>query len=160
MLDLIQKQFAEKIISSHAQCGDETVSVEPQIISALSRFLKQDHGFDLLMDLTVVDYIKETPRFEVVYHFFSTKDFRRLRVKSRVSETKPEIASLYHLYKSANFMEREAFDMYGVIFKGHPNLKRILLYPEFKGFPLRKDYQTAGEQPLVAYLQNVRTNDD
>jgi NADH-quinone oxidoreductase subunit C len=89
-------------------------------------------------------------RFEVVYHLLGLGSMLRVRIKIAVPEHKPEVASLVPLFSSANFMEREVWDMYGISFKGHPDLRRILMYEEFKGHPLRKDYPVQGKQPRVA----------
>jgi len=96
-----------------------------------------------------VDYLGEQPRFEMVYHLYSVGRNRRLRVKARVPEEPAEIDTLTELWSSANWMEREVWDMYGIRFKGHPNLRRLLLYEEFEGHPLRKDYPKERRQPLV-----------
>jgi NADH-quinone oxidoreductase subunit C len=88
-------------------------------------------------------------RFEVVYHFFSLALGRRLRIKVPVEETDPEVDSLTALWGSADWFEREIWDMVGIRFRGHPNLKRLLMYPEFSGHPLRKDYPVSKRQPLI-----------
>ncbi|MDO8730884.1 MAG: NADH-quinone oxidoreductase subunit C [Candidatus Omnitrophota bacterium] len=90
-----------------------------------------------------------TARFEVVYHFFSLPLKRRIRLKVPVEESKPEVDSLVPLWAAANWFEREVWDMYGIRFRGHPDLKRILMYPEFEGHPLRKDYPVNKRQPLI-----------
>ncbi len=100
-------------------------------------FLKKEKGFDVLMDLCGVDYLGEKERFEVVYLFFSTKNLDRVRLKVKTNEKVPSIVSIY---RGADWFEREVYDMYGVIFEGHPNLRRILTGDYFKGHPLRKDY--------------------
>ena len=105
--------------------------------------------FEMLTDLTAVDYLGEQPRFEVVYHFYSVAKNHRLRVKVRVPEDDPVVASAVPYYASANWMEREVFDLYGIRFEGHPDLRRILLYEEFEGHPLRKDYPKEKRQPLL-----------
>ncbi len=91
------------------------------------------------------------PRFALVYHLTSTRLLHRLRVKSRVPEDDPTIASLSGLWPGANWLERETYDLYGIHFKGHPDLRRIYLYDEFVGHPLRKDYGKHDEQPIQAY---------
>ena len=113
--------------------------------------LKADEGFDLLVDVTAVDWPHRTPRFDVVYHFYSTTTFQRARVKTRVDATNPVVESLVPLYGTALFMERECHEMYGITFRGHPDLRPILLYEGVVGHPLRKDYPIRHEQPLVPY---------
>ena len=141
----------DAVEATHAQCGDATALVaRAQITSALS-FLRDDPdcGFDMLTDLCAVDYLGETPRFEVVYHLFSLEKRHRLRVKARVPESEPEIDTATELWPSAGWMEREVFDLYGIRFTGHPDLRRILLYDGFEGHPLRKDYPKERRQPLI-----------
>jgi len=113
--------------------------------------LKQEFGFDIFLDVTAVDWLGQTPRFEVVHHFYSTLHKLRVRLKTRVPEADPTVDSLLPLYGSAAFMERECHDMYGIGFRGNADLRPILLYEGFKGHPLRKDYPKQHEQPLVPY---------
>ncbi len=141
----------EAVLETHAQHGDATARVEAGSIARVAGLLRDDPAlqFEMLTDLTCVDYIGEEPRFEVIYHFYSVARNQRVRVKARVSEEVPELGSLTGLYPSADWMEREVFDLYGVRFAGHPDLRRILLYDEFQGHPLRKDYPKERRQPLV-----------
>lgn len=144
-------RFPDAVRSTHAQHGDATVCVARERILDVLALLRDDAscGFEMLTDLTAVDYLGEEPRFEVVYHLYSVARNHRLRVKARVPADAPVIASACGLYASANWMEREAFDLYGIRFDGHPDLRRILLYDEFEGHPLRKDYPKTKRQPLV-----------
>ncbi len=142
-------EFSGSVQMTHADLGDATALVDPKRIEAVMRFLRDEADFDMLMDLTAVDYLGQTPRFEVVYHLYATGSNQRLRIKARVAEEAAEIASVVALYASANWMEREVFDLYGIRFDGHPDLRRILLYDEFEGYPLRKDYPKERRQPLV-----------
>jgi NADH-quinone oxidoreductase subunit C len=103
----------------------------------------------MLVDLTAVDYLGEKPRFELVYHLLSLEHNHRVRIKARVDEASPEIDTTVPLWAAANWMEREVWDMYGIRFRGHPDLRRILLYEEFEGHPLRKDYPKEKRQPLI-----------
>jgi NADH-quinone oxidoreductase subunit C len=103
----------------------------------------------MLSDVTAVDLLPRAPRFEVVYHLYSVARNHRVRVKAPVPEDDPELHSVEALYASANWMEREVWDMYGIRFAGHPDLRRLLLYEEFEGHPLRKDYAKEKRQPLV-----------
>ena len=144
--------------STHAQVGDATALVQRERVTDVLRFLRDADGleFDMLTDLCAVDYLGhpareagDAPRFEVVYHLYSLRRNRRVRVKAGVPEEPCELPSAHELYASANWMEREVFDLYGIRFTGHPDLRRILLYEEFEGHPLRKDYPTERRQPLV-----------
>ncbi len=136
---------------THARLGDVTARVAPGRLEEVMRFLRDESGleFDMLTDLTAVDYLGQSPRFEVVYHLYSVAQGHRLRIKARVAEEEAEIESLVDLWPSANWMEREVWDLYGIRFRGHPDLRRILLYEEFEGHPLRKDYPMEKRQPLV-----------
>ncbi len=147
----IQERFGDHVIEKHDQLGQDTVVVSKSIIFELARFLRDDPElkYNYLMDLTAVDYYTRKPRFEVVYHFFSLEYNTRVRVKVPVGEPDPEVESLTPLWKIANWLERETFDMFGIKFKNHPDLRRLLLYPEFQGHPLRKDYPITRRQPLV-----------
>ncbi len=120
-------------------------------LTAVARRLRDEFAFDLFLDVTAVDWLGKTPRFEVVYHFYSTTHRVRVRLKVRLAEEEPEVETLTGLYGSAGYMERECHDMYGVVFRGNPDLRPILLYEGFVGYPLRKDYPKQHEQPLVPY---------
>ena len=126
------------------------LEIEPRDLLATVRQLK-DRGYDMLVDVTAVDWPERTPRFDVVYHFYSTTTFERARVKARVGAEDPAIASLTPLYGAAAFLERECHEMYGIVFQGNTDLRPILLYEGFQGHPLRKDYPIGREQPLVRY---------
>ena len=141
----------DAVLDTHAHVGDATACVDPERVVEVARLLRDDSAleFEMLTDVTAVDYLGEEPRFEMVYHFYSVAGNRRLRIKARVTEESAEIESLVDVYASANWMEREVWDLYGIRFKGHPDLRRILLYEEFEGHPLRKDYPKEKRQPLV-----------
>jgi len=113
--------------------------------------LKEECGFDLFLDVTAVDYPEREPRFNVVYHFYSSSHNLRLRLKTQVAESDPTVATLSGLFGSARYMEREVHEMYGIKFSGNDDLRPILLYEGFVGHPLRKDYPIDMEQPIVAY---------
>jgi NADH-quinone oxidoreductase subunit C len=145
------EQLPGAIVTTHAALGDATALVDPDRIVEVARLLRDDGEleFEMLTDVTCVDYLGEEPRFEMVYHFYSVARNHRLRIKARVAEDACEIDSLVALYASANWMEREVWDLYGVRFRGHPDPRRLLLYEEFEGHPLRKDYAKEKRQPLV-----------
>ena len=128
--------------------GEVTVMIPRDSISEVCRVLKFEHGFDMLADLCGADLgPEEDPRFEVNYHLFSTKHYNRLRLKVLLSEDDPMVLTVTTVWKTANWHERETFDMFGVIFEGHPDLKRILLPSDFDGHALRKDYPLRGYEP-------------
>lgn len=157
-LQRVQEKFSQDIIETHAFRGDETVIIPARALRSVAKYLKEtvELDFNILMDLTAVDYlffaggrVQKESRFEVVYHFYSLKHNHRLRLKVPVAEENAEVETLCDLWPSANWYEREVWDMFGIRFKGHPNLKRILMYEEFKGHALRKDYPFNKRQPLI-----------
>lgn len=121
-----------------------------RILTTVER-LKDDYGFDLFLDVTAVDYPEREPRFELVYHFYSSRYKVRIRLKAPVAEADLEAPTLTHWYGSARYLEREVHEMYGIRFAGNDDLRPILLYEGFEGHPLRKDYPMDLEQPLVPY---------
>ncbi|MBN1611371.1 MAG: NADH-quinone oxidoreductase subunit C [Polyangiaceae bacterium] len=156
LLDLIAKRFPQAVIATHSQRGDETVVIDPAHWKEVASWLRDspETQMNVLVDLTAVDFPNQTPRFEVVAHLLSLARGHRLRLKARVGAADgegAEIESLTELWASANWAERETWDMFGVRFVGHPDLRRILMYPEFEGHPLRKDYPADAIQPLVEY---------
>ena len=152
MKDKLKELLKDKLLSIKTDFNETTIEIEKNNLVELLNLLKNSElKLDFLTDLTCVDFFSEKPRFEMVYHLFSTKNFKRLRVKCRVEENNPEIDSLCSIWMAASFMEREVYDLYGIKFINHPDLRRILLYDEFIGHPLRKDYPVDKEQPLVNY---------
>lgn len=152
IIEKIKGQFASAVLEDHNFRGDQTVTLQKEKIIEVTQFLRDEPSLnmDFLMDLTAVDYMDRKPqRFEVVYHFYSSKLNHRVRLKVPVDEDDCVVDTLDSLYKAANWFEREVWDLYGIKFKGHPNMKRILLYEEFKGHPLRKDYPINKRQPLI-----------
>jgi len=158
---LLQASFPNAVTGHHAQHGDETVSIQREGMLDLFRFLRDDPRcrFDLMIDLTAVDLYPGSPRFEVVTHLKSIEKGHRLRVKVPIEHGQEEVDSIAGLWVAADWYERECFDMYGIRFKGHPDLRRLLLYPEFKGHPLRKDYDYHLQQPRVP-LRPIRERHD
>lgn len=158
---LLMERFGERVLSHHAQHGDETVTIRREGMLDVFSFLKSDArcGFELMVDLTAVDYLPRAPRFEVVVHLKSLRLNHRLRVKVPVEESAPEVDSIHGLWIAADWYERECHEMYGIGFKGHPNLKPLLLYDGFEGHPLRKDYPKGRQQPLVP-MRTVRERYD
>lgn len=158
LVELVQATFPGAVRGTHAQHGDETVVVDPAAWLAIHRFLREDPRakMDMLSDLTAVDFPEREPRFEVVTHLASLEFGHRLRLKAAVGDAegeKVEIDTLTSLWAAANWLEREAYDMFGVTFVGHPDLRRILMYPEFVGHPLRKDYPANKIQPLIPFRE-------
>lgn len=142
---------ADAVLASHAFRGDATAIVPRENLLEVCRFLRDDEGlrFDMLVDVTAVDYLGRTPRFEIVYHLHSLPLNHRIRIKVPVEESDPSLPSLVSIWAGADWLERETWDLYGIVFAGHPNLRRIYLYEEFQGHPLRKDYPKEKRQPLI-----------
>ncbi|MBI1746942.1 MAG: NADH-quinone oxidoreductase subunit C [Acidobacteria bacterium] len=155
----LKEAFGSHIRETHAYRGDDTVVIDREALVNVATLLKQDADleYSFLIDITAVDYLKtdKAPRFEVVYHFFSLPHKQRVRIKVPLAADDLEIDSLVPLWPGANWYEREVYDMFGVRFRGHPNLKRILLYEEFEGHPLRKDYPYNKRQPIVKPGGNI-----
>jgi NADH-quinone oxidoreductase subunit C len=139
---------AQEATVAHGMLG---LVVEPADLLGVVRTLKDTFGFDMFLDVTAVDWPEREPRFDVVWHFYSTRHFVRVRVKARVPLADPTVDTLVPLYGSARYMERECHDMYGIRFRGNDDLRPIQLYEGFEGHPLRKDYPKQKEQPLVPY---------
>jgi NADH-quinone oxidoreductase subunit C len=150
-LDILREAFPDGVLETGLPQGDATAVVHPDSLSRIMAFLMTDQRlrFDTLVDITAVDYLGRKPRFDIVYHLLSLPLRRRIRIKVRVDDGEPGVASLTGLWGSANWLEREVWDMFGIRFSGHPDLKRILLYEEFEGHPLRKDYPIRRRQPLI-----------
>ncbi len=126
---------------------NKRVIVPPAKLYDAMLCLKSECGFDQLSELTAVDYLRYTgakDRYGVIYGLLNTTTGLRLWVKTYLNDPDPEVPSVYPLWKGADWLEREVFDMYGVVFKGHPDLRRILMPPEFTSFPMRKDYPLRG----------------
>jgi len=150
-VELLAQRLGSAVGNVSLSHGVFVLLLEPTALLSTVVQLKSEFGFDLLLDVTAVDWPERTPRFEIVYHFYSTEHFVRVRLKARVSEADPTVDSLISLYGSAHFMERECHDMYGIVFRGNHDLRPILLYEGFVGHPLRKDYPKQQEQSLVPY---------
>ena len=138
---------------SETSFGILVLEVSVENILPLVQRLRGEHGFELFLDVTAIDHPRRLPRFDVVYHFYSRRLNRRVRLKTAVSEERPVVPTLAHLYGSARYMERELHDMYGIVAEGNDDLRPILLYEGFSGHPLRKDYAMDAEQPIVPYRE-------
>ncbi len=165
VLEVLKEKFGSAIVETHSFLGDDTAVVDPKSWKAVCAFLKSDPqmAFDMMVDLCGVDYAgfasgpggaTREARFEVVLHLYSTSRRHRVRVKARVGDDEGDDAqldSVTDVWPGVNWFEREAYDLLGITFLGHPDLRRILMYPEFTGHPLRKDYPANKTQPLVEY---------
>ena len=151
-LETIQRKLGAKIIEIQRPQGDDVLLLDRGGVRESLRILKEtpELDFDFLSDITAVDYWqRKEPRFEVVYQILSRARRARLRIRVPVPESDPSIESLTPIWRGANFMEREVWDLFGIRFIEHPDLRRVLLYEEFCGHPLRKDYPVNLVQPRV-----------
>ena len=151
LLEIVEKLKAENsawVADFKDARGEITAMVPRDHIADVCWSLKTNHGFDMLADLNGADLgPEEDPRFEVNYHLFSTIHFGRLRLKVLLSEDEPNVQTVTTVWRTADWHERETFDMFGVIFDGHPDLRRILLPSDFDGHALRKDFPLRGYEP-------------
>jgi len=145
----LREKFGEQLLSAEMGLDCLTVKLAREVIVEACHYLKDVHAYEQMMDLCGVDLLEypgwtaATPRFEVVYHLLSISENRRMRLKVGVDE-RELVGSVTEVWPSANWYEREAFDMYGIIFNHHPDLRRILTDYGFEGYPLRKDFPVQG----------------
>ncbi len=156
VLTVLREKFGDAIVETHSYLGDDTAVIDPTRWKDVATFLREDPQmqFDMFVDLCGVDFPAREPRFEVVVHLYSIARRHRVRIKTRIGDSEGDgavVDTLVGLWPGASWFEREAFDMFGITFRGHPDLRRILMYPEFEGYPLRKDYPADRTQPLVPY---------
>ena len=141
----IELKQPEAVVSTSVAFGELTVVANLANLEALVEFLRDDAScrFSSLVDITAVDHPERAQRFDMVYHFLSMYRNHRIRVKVKIAEDEM-VPSLIAVYPAANWFEREVFDMFGILFSGHPDLRRILTDYGFRGYPLRKDFPTTG----------------
>ncbi len=150
LIDALLARFPEDILGTEETLGDQVLRLRKEGLAAVAAALKSpSFDYAVLLDATCVDFWESEGRFEMVYHIFSLRRNRRLRLKVSLAEENPSVPTLTGLWKNAEWLEREVFDMFGVRFEGHPYLRRILLYDEFDGHPLRKSYPWRKEQPRI-----------
>ncbi len=153
MVKALKDHFAEGVISSHEFRGEQNVITTTAHAKALLKHCKDKLGFDFLLDVSTVDHMGQEPRFEVVYELYGLGHKQHLRVKYSLAEDE-KAPTVSDLWDTANWHEREAYDMMGIEFEGHPDLRRILMWEGYPYFPLRKEFPLAGkpsEMPEVAF---------
>ncbi len=140
LTEILKNKFNNSILKEDISKDGTSITVNPVVIKDICLFLRDNLGFNFLADLTAVDYTPKNAGFCVIYHFrsFSKKEF--VRIKCYVSQENPQIDSITELWAGANWLEREVYDMFGIVFNGHPDLRRILLWDTFPGYPLRKSF--------------------
>ncbi len=153
VFEKLRAAFPAAVLETSTQ-RDATVRIAASSVVQVARFLRDDPqlSFNFLENLCGVDYLGRDPRFEVVYHLLSHANRARICLKVGLPEVAPHVATLTDVWVTANWQEREAFDMFGIIFDGHPALDRILMPDDWQGYPLRKDVPLGGEE--VAFTIN------
>lgn len=150
----LKDKFASDVLSAREFRGEQTLLVSLQALAGILAYCKEELDFDYLIDISSVDNMGEEPRFEMVYELYSLQTRVHLRIKARVSEDDLEVSSVVHLWPTADWHEREVYDMMGIGFRNHPDLRRILMWEGYPYFPLRKDFPLAGkpsDMPEVAF---------
>ncbi|MCZ7581874.1 MAG: NADH-quinone oxidoreductase subunit C [Deltaproteobacteria bacterium] len=146
----LRERFGGEVLDVQRRPGDDAVTLKRGRIPDIARFLRDDPElrYGYLMDICGVDYLdlEIQPRFAVIYHLYSLEHGHRIRLKVPLDETDAELDSVVPVWDGANWFEREAFDMFGIKFRGHPFLRRILTHHQFVGHPLRKDYDHGKRQ--------------
>ena len=142
--DKLKDKFGDKVLETIEFRGETTVVVKKEDIVAVCTFLKEELGFNFLTDLCGVDYMGQDPRFMVVYHLYNIGMYTRLRIKAPVEESDTRIDTVSGVWSTANWMERETWDLMGITFNNHPDPRRILMPDDWEGHPLRKDYPVQG----------------
>ena len=157
LIEKIKGRFGAEILTAQNERDEETFTIDREHAYDFFRALRDEPDFQLnfLTDLTAVDWLDRKPRFDVVYQLNSLTLAHRIRVKIGVEGAEPWVHSVVGVWGAADWLERECFDMFGIVFKGHPDLRRILMYDSFEGHPLRKDYLYNHRQPIVAEIDPV-----
>lgn len=144
-LAALRQELEERVVDSIEFRGQLTAVIQPEAIVEACEFLKAQ-GFNLLIALTATDHWPEEPRFEVLYQFYSTQQNSLIGLSIRLDGEEPKVLSIESIYPNANWHEREVFDMFGIDFPGHPDLRRILMPYDWEGHPLRRDYPLGYEE--------------
>ena len=156
-IETVKAKFADQVLSVGAHAGQAWIDVKRDRIVDLLKLLRDECGFDMLSDLTAVDYLNQgmPERYCVVYNLYSLKDNARTRVKAWVPEGDPTIESVSSLFRAAPWAEREVWDLFGIKFNNHPGLKRLMLPENYDGHPLRKDYPLTGRGERMDFPRYV-----
>jgi NADH-quinone oxidoreductase subunit C len=152
----LEEKFAGAVLSKNEFRGETSVTVRAEAVREVAQYLRDALGFDYMIDLATVDHFETEPRWEVVYELYSMAAGRHLRVKYTLPEAEPEAPTVSDLWPTADWHEREAYDMMGITFKGHPDMRRILMWDGYPHYPLRKDFPLEGlssDVPDVAFTE-------
>jgi NADH-quinone oxidoreductase subunit C len=156
LFDSFEKSFGEKLQHKTEFRGETTYTIDQSDLRDIAKSCRNDFCFDYLLDVTSIDNFGEEPRFEVVYHLYSMAHAIHVRLKLTLSEEAGAVDTVSDIWPTANWHEREAYDMMGIKFNGHSDLRRILMWDGYPYFPLRKDFPLAGlpsEMPDVAFTK-------
>lgn len=156
LLDTFSKAFAEKLSQKTEFRGETSFTISPADLREVANFCRTELSFDYLLDITSIDNFGEEPRFELIYHLYSMRHGVHLRLKLKVPEEIGPVETVSDIWPTANWHEREAYDMMGIKFKGHPDLRRILMWDGYPFFPLRKDFPLQGlpsDMPDIAFTK-------
>jgi NADH-quinone oxidoreductase subunit C len=152
IIEQLTDTYPEKV-SPEEHKSYPAIRFDREIVTELMELLKDEHGYEMLSDLHGADFPDRDPRLEVIYNLYNLEEGDRLLAMTGVPEDDPNLPTVTPLWKAARWYEREVYDMYGVNFEEHPQHKRVLLYEEFEGHPLRKDYPKKKRQPLPLYYE-------
>lgn len=144
IVDALRQEFGDDILNVDEYAGEQTVYVTPSRIADVCRYLKAEESFEYLTDVGGVDRFTDEERFEVFYNLVSFQKRKRIRLKVRVEEDDPVVPTITSVYRSANWNEREVYDMMGIRFEGHPDPRRMYMPEDFEYFPLRKEFPLLG----------------
>jgi len=140
----LKGKFADTVLDVTEFRGETTVTVKKEEIVAVSSYMKEELGFNFLCDICGVDYLGQVPRFMMVYNLYNITTKERMRIKIPVAEDAAQVDTVSGVWGTANWMEREVWDLMGISFNNHPDLRRILMPADWEGYPLRKDYPVQG----------------
>jgi NADH-quinone oxidoreductase subunit C len=143
-IERVSTELAPKIINTHVYVGELTITVEPDNLLEVMATMKNEYGFDYLSDIGATDHFSDEQRFEVFYNIFNLDQNQRLRVRVFLEEDNPEVETVTPIWGAANWHEREAYDMMGIHFRNHPDLRRMFMPEDFEYYPMRKEFPLIG----------------
>ena len=146
-VEMVRQKFPRAIVETVEFRGEQTIVLKPEDLVTVCRYLQKDLGYNFLSSVTAVDWLERVPRFDVVYHLLSISNQCVLRLKVRVGQRReehPAVATVVGVWPGANWYEREVYDLFGITFTGHPDMRRILMPMDWTTYPLRKDYPLTG----------------
>lgn len=152
-LDKVRSGLGPRVLKTNLYVGELTITVDKADLYPVLKNLKEAFGFDFLVDVVSIDHFRDQARFEISYNLFNLSEKKRLRVKTFVEEDKPEVESAVTIWPAADWYEREVFDMMGITFANHPDLRRIYMPEDFEYFPLRKEFPLIGIEGSIQLVE-------